>query len=160
LQEALYLYFPVFYLYIPESLADANQTAKNIHEYRDGLSGDVQNAEQELTHLEKDETNIVNLILQCNKVYINYLKGFANASRIKTQDGSIRPMISINLDKCIYDDELAARKVREYIGKILCFMPYSGKISCIMKGFGSVHDFIGALPLLGYGKDISAAHKS
>jgi hypothetical protein len=28
-------------------------------------------------------------------------------------------MISITLDQCIYDEELAARKVREYIGKIL-----------------------------------------
>lgn len=103
----------------PESLTNANQTAKNIQEYRDGLNGDVQNAEQELTRLEKDETNIVNLILQCNRIYLDYLKGFANTSKIKTQDGANRPMISINLDQCIYDDDLAARKVREYIGKIL-----------------------------------------
>ncbi|HWR26000.1 MAG TPA: hypothetical protein VN278_07150, partial [Methanosarcina sp.] len=103
----------------PESLTDANLTAKNVKEYRNGLSADIQTAEIELARLEEDETNIVNLIIQCNKVYMDYLKGFANASRIKTHDGNTRLMISTNLDQCIYSDEQSALNVRSFIRKIL-----------------------------------------
>ena len=103
----------------PESLMDAGQTAKNVLEYVKELDWKIQRVEHELEGLEKDETNIINLIMQCNRIYLGYLRGFANASKIKTHDGTTRPMITINLDTCIYDDELAVRKVREYIGKIL-----------------------------------------
>lgn len=103
----------------PESVLEANQTAKNVTEYVKELDWKIQRVEHELDGLGKDETNIINLIMQCNRVYLDYLKGFANASRIKTHDGTTRPIININLDACIYDDELAVRKVREYISKIL-----------------------------------------
>jgi len=103
----------------PESLMDSSQTAKNVLEYVKELDWKIQHIEHELEGLEKDETNIINLIMQCNRIYIGHLKGFTSASRIKTHDGTTRPMIRTNMDACIYDDELAARKVREYIGKIL-----------------------------------------
>lgn len=103
----------------PESVLEANQTVRNVTEYVKELDWKIQHIEHELEGLEKDETNIINLIMQCNRIYLGYLRGFANASKIKTHDGTTRPMISTNLDTCIYDDELAVRRVREYIGKIL-----------------------------------------
>ncbi|KKG07771.1 hypothetical protein [Methanosarcina sp. 2.H.A.1B.4] len=103
----------------PESAQEANQTVINVTEYVKELDGKIQHVEYELEGLEKDENNIINLIMQCNRIYLGYLREFANASKIKTHEGTVRPMISTNLDACIYDEELAVRNVREYVGKIL-----------------------------------------
>lgn len=103
----------------PESVQEANQTVMNVTEYVKELDGKIQHVEYELEGLEKDENNIINLIMQCNRIYLGYLREFTNASKIKTHEGTVRPMISTNMDACIYDEELAVRKVREYVGKIL-----------------------------------------
>ena len=103
----------------PESALEANQTVKNVTEYVKELDWKIQHVEHELEGLEKDENNIINLIMQCNRVYIDYLKWFPNASKIKTHDGTTRSIITINLDVCIYDEDLAVRRVGEYISKIL-----------------------------------------